>query len=242
MLPLNDLLNPIPGPNPSGINLRYHSLYDEIKAARRQEEQPPLGMTERDRKMADNPLVIKLTTDALITKTKDLQLAAWLVEALLKASGFGGLKDGLFLCCGLIEKFWDTVYPELEEGDPQPRGAPLSFIGTKLEIPLKLVPDVEKATYGALDYQQSREIGYEDQAKTDDAKKRRSQLIKEGRVAPEAFDKAFEETPKKFYAQAEKDIEGCLQILSQLKASCDPKFGEEGPSFVPLRSALEATR
>jgi type VI secretion system protein ImpA len=238
----DDLLNPIEGPNPSGASLRYNPVYDKIKEARREEDQPPPGMTERDRKTADNSLVIKLTTDTLTTKTKDLQLAAWLTEALLKQKGFGGLRDGLAVCHGLVEKFWDTVYPEIEDGDVQARGAPLGFIGTKLEIPLKLIPVVEKAKYGFLDHQQSREVGYEDQAKSDDAKKKRTLAIKEGKVAPEVFDTAFEDTPKKFYAQAEKDLDACLQLVRQLQESCDPKFVEEGPSFGPLRTALEATR
>jgi type VI secretion system protein ImpA len=238
----DELLNPIDGPNPSGANLRYEPIYDKIKEARREEDQPPPGMTERDRKVADNAQVIKLTKDVLTAKTKDLQLAAWLTEALLKQQGFGGLKDGLSLCFGLIDKFWDTVYPELEDGDAQARGAPLGFIGTKLEIPLKLVPLVEKAPYGSIDYEQSREVGYEEPAKSDEAKKKRAQLIKEGKLAPEVFDKAFEETPKKFYAQAEKDLDSSLQILSQLKEACDAKFADDGPSFGPLRSALEATR
>jgi type VI secretion system protein ImpA len=238
----DDLLNPIEGPNPSGVNLRYNPVYDKIKEARREEDQPPPGMTERDRKTADNALVIKLTTDALTTKTKDLQLAAWLTEAWLKQKGFGGLRDGLAVCHGLVEKFWETVYPEIEDGDVQARGAPLGFLGTKLEIPVKLIPVVEKAKYGFLDHQQSREVGYEDQAKSDDAKKKRTVAIKEGKLAPEVFDAAFEETPKKFYAQAEKDLDACLQLVRQLQESCDPKFVDEGPSFGPLRSALEATR
>ena len=54
-----DLLNPIDGPNPSGADLRYDEIYDKIKEARREEAVPPAGMTERDRKVADNPLVIK---------------------------------------------------------------------------------------------------------------------------------------------------------------------------------------
>jgi type VI secretion system protein ImpA len=237
-----ELLNPIDGPNPSGANLRYEPIYDKIKEARRAEDQPPPGMTERDRKVADNAQVIKLTKDVLSNKTKDLQLAAWLTEALLKQQGFGGLNDGLSLCFGLIDKFWDTVYPELEDGDAQARGAPLGFIGTKLEIPLKLVPLVEKAIYGSIDYEQSREVGYEELAKSDDAKKKRAQLIKDGKLAPEVFDKAFEETPKRFYAQAEKDLDSSLQILSQLKEACDAKFADDGPSFGPLRSALESAR
>lgn len=238
----DDLLNPIEGPNPSGANLRYDPLYDKIKEARREEDQPPPGMTERDRKVADNPLVIKLTTDLLTKKTKDLQLSAWLTEALLKQKGFGGLKDGLALCHGLVDKFWDTVHPELEDGDAQSRGAPLGFIGTKLTIPVKLVPVVEKQTYGLLDYDQAREVGYEELAKAEDVKKKRAQAVKEGKLTPEAFDKAFEETPKKFYAQAEKDLDAGLQILSELTKICDEKFGDEGPSFGPLKTALEAAR
>jgi type VI secretion system protein ImpA len=238
----DDLLNAIEGPNPSGANLRYDPVYDKIKEARREEAQPPPGMTERDRKVADNAQVIKVTTDLLTKRTKDLQLAAWLTEALLKHKGFGGLKDGLALCRGLVDKFWDSVYPELEDGDAQSRGAPLGFVGTKLEIPIKIVPVVEKAPFSLLDYEQSREVGFEDQAKTDEAKKKRAHLVKEGKLTPELFDKAFEETPKKFYAQAEQDLDACLQTLAQLKKACDEKFGDDGPAFGPLKSSLDATR
>ena len=238
----DDLLIPIEGENPSGANLRYDPLYDKIKEARREEDQPPPGMTEKDRKVADNSLVIKLTTDLLTKKTKDLQLAAWLTEALLKQKGFGGLKDGLALCHGLVDKFWDTLYPELEDGDSQSRGAPLGFVGTKLEIPVKLVPVVEKQTYSLLDYGQAREVGYEDLAKTDDAKKKRAQAVKEGKLTPEVFDKTFEETPKKFYAQAERDLDACLQKLAELNKICDEKFKDDGPAFGPLKTTLEAER
>lgn len=238
----DDLLNPIEGPSPSGANLRYDPVFDKIKEARREEAQPPPGMTEQDRKVADNTQVIKLTTDLLTNKTKDLQLAAWFTEASLKQRGFSGLKDGLGLCLGLVSKFWDTLHPEIEDGDAESRGAPLGFVGTKLDIALKLVPVVEKVRYNLLDYQQSRTLGYEDQAKTDEAKKNRAQSIKEGKLIPEAFDKAFEETPKKFYLQSEQDLDACLQTLGQLKKACDEKFGNEGPSFGPLQSTLEAER
>ena len=107
----DDLLNPIEGPNPSGVDLRYEDVYAKIKEARREEDVPPPGMTESDRKVADNPLVIKLATEALAKQTKDLWLAAWLTEAWVKQNGFSGLKDGLTLCQGLVEKFWDTLYP-----------------------------------------------------------------------------------------------------------------------------------
>jgi len=60
--------------------------------------------------------VTKLCGEAIAKKSKDLQVAAWLVEALVRRDGFAGLIEGLALIRGLIENFWDTLYPELEDG------------------------------------------------------------------------------------------------------------------------------
>jgi type VI secretion system protein ImpA len=237
-----DLLNPIEGPNPSGADLRYEEIYGRIKEARREEAVPPPGMTEQDRKVADNPLVIKLCLEALTKKTKDLWLAAWLTEAWVKQSGFGALKEGLTLCHGLVEKFWDTLYPAIEDGDMEVRAAPLEFLGTRLEIPLKSVRLVAKEPYGFTDVQEARKLGREADAKTDEAKKSRAAAIKQGRIPLEAIEKCFEETPKAFYANGEKDLDGCVQILAQLNESCNAKFGDVSPSFGNLEAVLGEIR
>src|SRR3954452_6280702 len=108
----DDLLNPIPGANPSGENLKYAPVYDKIKEARRQDDDAPQGEWQRERKIADYIQVLKLAGDALATKSKDLQLAAWITEALVNREGFSGLNQGLKLTQGLIVNFWDTLYPE----------------------------------------------------------------------------------------------------------------------------------
>jgi len=239
---VDDLLNPIDGPNPSGADLRYEEIYSKIKEARREEDVPPAGMTESDRKVADNPLVIKLTTEVLTKKTKDLWLAAWLTEAWVKQNGFSGLKDGMTLCHGMVEKFWDTLYPEIEDGDMELRAAPLEFLATRLEIPLKSVRLVQKEPYGFTDVQESRKLGHEGDAKSDEAKQARAAAIAEGKLALEALDKFFEETPKVFYAKGEKDLDGCLEIVASLKESCNAKFGDTGPSLGPLESLLGEIR
>ena len=86
----NDLLNPIPGDNPSGRNLRYDPVFDKVKEARREEDDAAQGDWKYERKVADWPLVIKIAGETLATKTKDLQLAAWLTEAALKREGVAG--------------------------------------------------------------------------------------------------------------------------------------------------------
>src|SRR6266571_1017279 len=111
-LDIEALLAPIPGENPAGESLLNTESYDAIKKARQEgDDRDPL---EPKIKTADWSAVIALATDALATKSKDLQLAAWLVEALVKRQGFLGLRDGLRLLQQLQERFWAPLYPEIE--------------------------------------------------------------------------------------------------------------------------------
>jgi type VI secretion system protein ImpA len=82
-LDLEALLAPIPGENPAGRSLRYEGTYDAIQEARRADDDLPQGPWQRARKVADWAGVIQLASEALSTKSKDLQIAAWLVEALV---------------------------------------------------------------------------------------------------------------------------------------------------------------
>jgi type VI secretion system protein ImpA len=50
-------------------------------------------------------------------RSKDLRLAVYLTLALLKSKGISGLSDGLALIHGVLERFWDSVYPKLDPED-----------------------------------------------------------------------------------------------------------------------------
>lgn len=238
------LLNPIAGENPSGVDVRYDTkllLYDKIKEARREDDGLNQGAWQQERKTANVPQILQLTQDALATKTKDLQLAAWLSEALLRSEGFGGLRQGLTLCQGLIANFWDSLFPPIDDGDLELRAAPLDWLGSALDLSLKNVP-LTRAGHGFLKYQESRLVGYETAAQGDKEKKQRAERIKEGKLTAEDFDKAFVETPKAFYVQSEKDLDGCLAALKSLEETCDEKFGNAGPALGKLKTALEEIR
>src|ERR1039457_4446205 len=184
-MPLPDnLLNPIPGENPSGEDLRYAPIYDQIKEARRAEDEAAQGEWVHEVKKADFPLVIKLATDAIATKSKDLQLAAWLTEALVKVEGFAGMKQGVQLILDLTANFWETVYPQLEDGDAELRASPLVWIGDSLGFTLRSVP-LDRAGHGWLDYTESRKIPTEEQADTDEKVNARRAALGDGKLAPE---------------------------------------------------------
>jgi type VI secretion system protein ImpA len=239
-----DILAPIAGENPSGIDLRYDTkllIYDKIREARRQDDGLAQGDWQSERKVANYALVRQLAQDTLATVSKDLQLAAWLTEALLATEQYAGLHQGLTLCHSLLTNFWDTVYPVIEDGDRELRAKPLSWIGSVLDLPLRSAPMVS-AGYSWFAYKESRVVGFEDQAKTDKDRKARAKLIEEGKIAPEAFDKAFTETPKAFYLKAEKDLDRCLAELESLETFCDEKFEDDAPPFGKLKAALTDVR
>src|ERR1017187_9080475 len=110
-----------------------------------------------------------------------------------------------------------------------------------LDYPLRSAPIVT-AGYSYLTYKDSRTFGYEAQTKTDKDRKARSTMIDGGKLAPEFFDKGFGETPKAFYLQAEKDLDGCLEVLASLESFCDEKFEDDAPSFGKLKTALTDVR
>jgi type VI secretion system protein ImpA len=240
-MPLNvdELLAPIPGDNPSGADLRYDPIYEKIKEARRQEDEVPQGQWARDIKVADWPLVVKLGTEILTTKSKDLQIAAWLTEALIKQDGFSGLRSGLQLMEGLIEKYWDTLWPEVEDGDAELRAAPLSWVGLKLDVPVKSVPLVREG-YDFFKHTESQmTVGYEAACEGDSKKlAARQEKINEGKLCGEEWDKAFEATPKPFYKQITADLDGSLKRLAALDQLGD-KFGDAAPGYGTLKKAVE---
>jgi len=239
----DDLLNPIPGDNPSGKNLRYDPIYDKIKEARREDDDSiPVGEWATQLKKADWPQVIKLCSDALATKSKDLQIAAWLTEAMLKREGFTGLRDCLQMQRSMVETFWDTLYPEIEDGDLELRAAPLDWVGGRLEKNLKLVP-LTKNGLDFFKYKESRTVGYEADAEGNEQKSQaRATAIEEGKLTGEQFDDGFNSTPKSFYKEKMELLESCTEAAEALGELCDSKFSDAAPSFGPLKDYLEEVR
>ena len=247
----DDLLNPISGNNPSGVNLRYDPVYDKIKEARREEDDAPQGEWAYERKVADWKQVVKLAGEALATRSKDLQLAAWLTEAALHTEGFPGLLAGLKTIRGLVENFWETLYPEIEDGDAEMRAGPLDWLGSKSgsgPVARRLDQAVHEVglTRSGLSwfqFKQSRAVGYEaDAAATNEKTEARAQAIAEGKVTGEDFDSAFNATPKTFYVDSKQSLNDCLEAIEALDAACEPKFGDVKPGFSGLRGALEEVR
>lgn len=236
-----DLLEPIPGDNPGGQYLRYDPVYDQIRVARTEEADLPSGEWERERKTADHALVSRLAREILARRSKDLQIAVWLAEAQLKREGFAGFASALDLIRALLENFWDHLYPELEDGDAEMRAAPLVWLGAYLGPAVRTMPVVLDG-YDMAAYRESRDIGYEEDATTYEARDRRNAAIAAGKLTAEEFDAAFSATPKAWYRTLVAEIDVALAAVAELERVSDERFADDAPRYAPLAEAMGDVR
>jgi type VI secretion system protein ImpA len=243
---LDAILRPIPGDSPAGTDLRYEPVYEEIREARRVED--PLAAGETETKRADWERVRDLSAKALTAKSKDLQIAAWLTEALLRTEGFQGFSAGLKTLTGLLDGYWDTVYPVPEEGDLEYRAGPIEFLNEKLWLALKSVPVTDPRAsdgYSLLQYDESRTVGYEkdtlnQHGDTDEGKAtKRKEMMSEGKLSAELFDAAMEKSSREFYASLSEAVFECREAFDAFDAAVDARFGKDAPRLAELRKAIE---
>ena len=158
-LNLNDLLRPIAGGAPAGTDLRgeggLNSLYFRLKDARAQARTIERAGEAADEAPAVPPewrTVHALALEALETRTKDIEIAAWLIEAQLRLEGFVGLEQGFNLARGLIERYWPEVH-SIDEDDAAGRIAPLAGLNGiggegALIQPIRMAPLLPGSSFG----------------------------------------------------------------------------------------------
>jgi len=241
ILDMEILLAPIPGDDPVGESLRYADTYDTVKEARRMDDPTlPQGVWESELKKADWNLVVKVCEEALAKKSKDLQLAAWLTEALLNMHGFAGLKEGMVLISGLCERYWEGMYPRIEGEDLEMRLSPLHWMNAKLAVTLKLVPvtsprDMDARPYAFVDWESANAL--EHLAVRD--KTAYAEAEKEGRTTRAKFLGSVMFTSASHFARLAADLAECLRLTEALEAFLDTACGRNSPSLVKFRETLK---
>jgi type VI secretion system protein ImpA len=246
------LLAPIAGENPAGENLQYAGLYDEVRRERRADEDFAQGEWRKtETKTANWNQVLKLTSDAIASSTKDLQAAAWLTEALVKLHGFVGLRDGLKLMRGLQERFWDHVYPETDEDGLEARANSLAWLSNQLARSIKEVSITNAQSRSNCSYFQWLEsqefdipenletLDPESQERINDLKQR---AAADGKTTSDDWRKAKQMTRRAFYEETYKTLNDCWEEFQALDHVMDEKFGRETPGLGELGKSLDEVR
>jgi type VI secretion system protein ImpA len=240
IIPIESLLVPIGGDNPSGSNLYYTDVFDQIREARRSEYNVHRGEWIRPMKVPDWAQVVCLASDALQNRAKDLVIVCWLTEALAKTKGFAGIRPGLKLLRLTIQGFWDTLYPEIDEGDLEARANALILLDRELdsvigELPLTNSPS--GARYGYNQWQESTR--YRIPQDPEQARCMREVAAAENKVTSEQWNAAFHATSDEFYKQMNVAAHECWDELRLLQCTVDERFGFQAPDFTKTRRALK---
>ena len=238
ILDFDSLLSPIPGDSRGGESLRYAGPYDAIEEARRADDELTQGEWQRETKASDWRQVIELSTEALSKRSKDIQIAAWLSEALVRLHGFAGLRDGCRLIRELVGQFWDCLYPEIEDGDLESRAAPLEWMNQRLPEAVRFIAIARSGQgqpYGWWYWQESRNV--DNLARTN--VEARNAALAEGKISGEDFDKAVATLRRPHYETLFAEVGEAVAELRALDRAVDERFGRDAPSLVALKQAVD---
>lgn len=240
------LLAPISEDKPAGEYLRYSGIYDEISEARRADLEVPQGDWQTEIKYADYRKVIALATPALEKETKDLQIAAWFSEALVKEYGFTGLRDCLKLLSGLQRNFWETLHPEIDEGDMEGRANALAWMETQASFALKQGKITGYNGYSFVDFEDSKRFDIPDNIESLDTAEQarynelRTQAEKENRVTANKWRAEMAQTRRTFYEELNFLIDECWAAYNDLNRIIEEKFDpNQAPGMTNLKKSLD---
>ena len=244
---IDAILKPISGDKPCGVDPRDGVSFELLKEARREEDAASQGDWKREVKVADWPKAIQLATKILSTEGKDLQVAAWLTEGLVRKHGSAGLRDGLKILRGLHEQYWDSFYPSIEDGDLEFRGGRLEALNKILPVAILNMPLVHPSggpAYSCWQYKESQEVeNLRRGAATDGERKRQlAEALEEGKLEGEKFDKAVAATPLSHCSTILENLNQSWDEFEQFERILDEKYRPEAPSLRLIKEALSECR
>jgi type VI secretion system protein ImpA len=241
---------PLPGDKPAGVNLRedvtptsvYHAVRDARSANRAAERQLLAGVS--DGPPPDWRPVLQRGTAVLAQNAKDLEIAAYVIEALVRLHGFAGLRDGFRLARELAERFWDGLHPLPDEDGLETRLAPLTGLNGEdgegtLISPILSVPLTEAGNHPAFACYHVQQAVAAQQLADEAARAKRLQELP---ATLEVIGQAVAETSRAFYAALVQDLNECQEEFARLVQVLDEKCGSKSPPASNIRTALAACR
>ncbi|MCX7701448.1 MAG: type VI secretion system protein TssA [Gemmataceae bacterium] len=216
ILDLDALVAPIPGSSPAGVPLPYDTrlrLEDLRKEINPDDYDPDDPRRPTEYRKPNWSGIVELASETLTRTSKDLLVAARLVEAVAIERGIPGLRDGLALLRRLVDECWDRVFPRIEEGDtPEVREGPFKWLnqaayGALFPMTVRALPLVRHggSGYSVLDWQ-------------DAARRPR-------------IESCLAEVPEPALRDLLDDLTAARENLKQLERSLNERMREFAPDF-----------
>jgi type VI secretion system protein ImpA len=231
LLDLDRLAAPLTPETPCGEWLRYEGTYDRVRDARREDDSGlPQGVWQTDLKRADWAAVESLCATALVERSKDLQLAAWLLEAWIQLDSFAGAARGLELLHRLCAAYWEGMYPALGP-EMEARLGPIRWINDKLSRRLRLLrltqPDMTGvAPYSLADWEQ--------------AMRNPGGTLADAAMTLGKFEQSANLTPLPWLEPLAQDARATVAQVRAFDELIDEKTGALAPGLIRFRTEAES--
>jgi type VI secretion system protein ImpA len=233
-VPLEKLIAPV-GDNDVGESVRHNGVYFNIKNARRSDDPTlPVGVWSHDLKTADWFEVQKLALEALSNKSKDMQLGVWLFESSIHLNGFEGIAPAAVLLKELCDKYWESMHPQMLDGDLEYRTNPINWINKKLTPQLRLL----KITDTQLDGDEFCWDDWENALRYAQLKLKNQLNVEWDGPTPRAFKLRLSATRPESLIILHHQLNDGLTALGDLQKVLDERCGEGSPSLLDLKSLL----
>lgn len=235
---VNELLAPIPGGDPAGSDASFSDQFDRIREARRADDPNlPQGDWQTEPKVADWREAQSLAEDVLVRTSKDLQAAVWLGEAAIFRHGLEGARDGFDLLHGLLERYWEGLYPRADDGDQEERAGKLAWFATwgARALQQMMLNDDPQAPLTLAGWIDSRDV---DNLGRQNAEAYQAALD-EGRINGEAFDARMLATPDGVVRERIDMIQAARDAFARFSATADARMGRDAPNLAGIDDALK---
>jgi type VI secretion system protein ImpA len=201
---------------PSGQNL-YETVHRQIEQAR-----SPVADANGNARDPDWNKVLQLGGQALETRTKDLQIAAYMTEALGWLYGLDGLRQAFELFRAIQDQFWVSVFPLYEDVDNLgERASPYDFIEDVLPRVLYVAIQVTAAPLTAnYNLQQFTKAN-----QTDRERENRNEAIRR--------------TEPGFHHRLSEDLKACRAAFDSWQASTAGHVGRHAPLLENVTGTLD---
>ena len=226
------LVSPISEDNHGGEVMRddvtphstYYRLKDLRTKARNQERRMLTDTEELAFDVSDWQVLYDEIPEILETRSKDLELMAWYIEAATRIHGFSGLTQGFDMTTALIENCWDSLYPLPDEDGVSTRLAPIIGLNGfesegSLIMPILGVaftePDGTNSVYATWQYEQAAEVDMI----TDPAKK--EEKIASGALALPTIQQAIAGSKPEFIDSTYIDLLKAIDAYKKLQSAID---------------------
>lgn len=113
---VESLLSPISEALPSGDDLEYDPAFMALQAQAQPKAEQQFGDTIIPAVEPEWRVLINNATE-LLQRSKDVRVAVLALRAATRTQGIAGFALGLGLLLELLERFWDTIHPQLDADD-----------------------------------------------------------------------------------------------------------------------------